>query len=141
LRTAGEPAFGTHAVVPVNSGSALFIFSKDPAKQHAAWEFLRFAMSQRGYTIITSDLGYIPLRDDVLKDPHYLKPYITKDPRILPAVNQLNYLQPRVSWPGDNSEQSLTVYLQAVSAVLDNGQDPQTTMNAAATRVDTLLQQ
>ncbi|MBV8083250.1 MAG: extracellular solute-binding protein, partial [Chloroflexi bacterium] len=47
LRTSGEPSFGSKPVHPTNSGSALFVLAKDPAKQRAAWEFLRFAASQR----------------------------------------------------------------------------------------------
>ena len=53
LRTSGEPSFGSKPFVPTNSGSALFVLSKTPEQQLAAWEFLRFAASQRGNTIIT----------------------------------------------------------------------------------------
>lgn len=139
LRTAGEPAFGTKPVIPVNSGSALYVFSKDPLKQKAAWEFLRFAASQRGYTIITSMMGYIPLRDDVLNDPNYLKPFVEKEPRILPSVKQLDNLQPRVSWPGNSSTQAVQIYLQAVLSVVQDGADAKTTLDKAASRIEDLL--
>jgi multiple sugar transport system substrate-binding protein len=139
LRTAGEPAFGTKPVIPVNSGSALYVFSKDPQKQKAAWEFLRFAASQRGYTIITSMMGYIPLRDDVLNDPNYLKPFVEKEPRILPSVKQLDNLQPRVSWPGNSSTQAVQIYLQAVLSVVQDGADAKTTLDKAASRIEDLL--
>lgn len=139
LRTAGEPAFGNKPVVPVNSGSALYVFSKDPAKQLAAWNFLNFAASQRGYTIITSLMGYIPLRDDVLNDPNYLKPFVEKEPRILPSIKQLDNLQPRVSWPGNSSSQAVQVYLQAVLSVVQDGQDVKTTLDNVAARIEDLL--
>jgi len=140
LRTSGEPAFGNKPVVPVNSGSALFVFSKDPLKQYAAWEFLRFAASQRGNTIITSGLGYLPLRDDVVANSQYLQPYFAKNTLLLPALGQLNSLQPRVSWPGDNSAQAVTLYINAIFNVVYEGKDAQQTLDAAAKRVDTLLQ-
>ena len=124
----------------MNSGSALFVFSKDPLKQYAAWEFLRFAASQRGNTIITSGLGYLPLRDDVVANSQYLQPYFAKNTLLLPALGQLNSLQPRVSWPGDNSAQAVTLYINAIFNVVYEGKDAQQTLDAAAKRVDTLLQ-
>jgi multiple sugar transport system substrate-binding protein len=139
LRTAGEPTFGTKPVVPVNSGSALYVFSKDPAKQRAAWEFLRFAASQRGYTIITSLMGYIPLRDDVLEDPNFLKSFVEKEPRILASVKQISSMQPRVSWPGENSAQAVKIYLQGVLDIIFEGKDAKQTMDALTTRVEELL--
>ena len=141
LRTAGEPSFGAKPVVPVNSGSALFVMTKDPVKQYASWEFLRFAASQRGNTIITSVIGYVPQRDDVVNDPAYLKPLLDSDPRMLPTINQLVGLQPWVSWPGKSSSQAVDIYMQALQNVVYGGQDPQKTMDAAAARVDALLKE
>jgi ABC-type glycerol-3-phosphate transport system substrate-binding protein len=141
LRTAGEPAFGDKPVIPVNSGSGLFVLARDPLKQYAAWEFLRFAASQRGNTIITSVIGYLPQRDDVVDDPSYLKPFLEKEPRMMPAIKQLSNLHATLSWPGKNASQALSVYLQAVQSVVYGGQDAQSTMDAAATRVDVLLKE
>lgn len=139
LRTVGEPSFGTKAVVPTNSGSALFVMSKAPEKQLAAWEFLRFAASQRGNTIITSVIGYVPQRDDVVDDPNYLKPFLDKDPRMLPTIKQLGNLQAWTSWPGTNAPQAVDVFMQALANVVYAGQDAQSTMDAAAQRVDQYL--
>src|SRR5262249_46361324 len=95
LRTAGEPGFRDAPARLVNSGSGLFVMTKDPMKLRASWEFLRFMASQRGFTIITSMIGYLPLRDDVVNDPNYLKPFIDKDPRITPTLKQLSDLTPK----------------------------------------------
>ena len=62
LRAAKMPSFGDKPARPTNSGSALFIMSKDPAKQRAAWELVKYMTSKRGYTVITSKIGYLPLR-------------------------------------------------------------------------------
>lgn len=139
LRTAPEPSFGSKQVHPVNSGSGLYMMSKDPLKQRAAWEFMKFAASQRGNTIITSVMGYLPLRDDVVDDPNYLKPFFDKDPRLLPTLKQLSNLETWVSWPGANSSQALQIFTQAVQDVVYNGQDVQKTLDAAADRVTQLL--
>ncbi|MBV8084689.1 MAG: extracellular solute-binding protein, partial [Chloroflexi bacterium] len=139
LRTSGEPSFGSKPVHPTNSGSALFVLAKDPAKQRAAWEFLRFAASQRGNTIITSVIGYVPQRDDVVDDPNYLKPFLDKDPRMLPTIKQLASLQAWLSWPGKNAPQAVDVFMQALANAVYGGQDAQKTMDDAASRVNQLL--
>ena len=49
LAAAPMPSFGDTPTVPTNSGSALFVFSSDPAKQRAAWEFVTFMTSAHAY--------------------------------------------------------------------------------------------
>lgn len=105
----------------------------------AVWESLRFAASQRGNTIITSVMGYVPQRDDVVDDPKYLKPYLDQEPHILPAIRQLGNLEPWLSWPGSNAPQAVDVFMTASQNLLTNGQDAQSSMDAAAQRVDELL--
>jgi multiple sugar transport system substrate-binding protein len=139
LRTAGEPSFGSKPVAPTNSGSALFVMSKDPAKQRAAWEFLRFVASQRGNTIIASVIGYVPQRDDVVDDPQYLKPFLDKDPRMLPTIKQLGSLQAWTSWPGKNAPQAVDVFMQALANGVYGGQDADKTMTEAAGRVNEVI--
>jgi multiple sugar transport system substrate-binding protein len=140
LRTSGEPSFGAKPVAPTNSGSALFVMSREPAQQRAAWEFLRFAASQRGNTIITSVIGYVPQRDDVVDDPNYLKPFLDKDPRMLPTIKQLGSLQAWTSWPGKNAPQAVDVFMQALANAVYGGQDVQQTLDDAANRVNQFLQ-
>ncbi len=139
LRTTGMPAFGTKTVRPVNSGSAIYMFAKDPLKQRAVYEFMKFMSSQRGYTIITGLIGYLPLRDDVVDDPNYLKPFLDKDARLKPAIKQLANLETWVSWPGKDSVQAVKIFMQAVYDVVYDGQDAKKTLDAAAARVDELL--
>jgi multiple sugar transport system substrate-binding protein len=139
LRTSGEPSFGVKPVVPTNSGSALFVMSREPAQQLAAWKFVRFAASQRGNTIITSVIGYVPQRDDVVDDPNFLKPFLDKDPRMMPTIKQLGNLQAWTSWPGPNAPRAVDVFMQALVNVVYGGQDAQKTMDEAASRVNQLI--
>jgi predicted MPP superfamily phosphohydrolase len=140
LRTAGEPSFGAQTVHPVNSGSGLFVFAMDPARQRAAWEFLNFAASQRGFTIITSMIGYVPQRDDVVDDPQYLKPFVDKDPNLLTAYKQLPGLEPWLNWSkAKQGVQAESLFVEALQNVVYGGQDAQSTMDMTANRVAGLL--
>jgi multiple sugar transport system substrate-binding protein len=85
-------------------------------------------------------IGYVPQRDDVVDDPNYLKPFLDKDPRILPTVKQLGSLQAWTTWPGTNAPQAVDVFMQALASVVYGGQDAQQTMDAAATRVNQPIQ-
>jgi multiple sugar transport system substrate-binding protein len=140
LRTSGEPSFGDKPVHPVNSGSGLYVFAKDPVRQRAAWQFLRFAASQRGFTIITSLIGYVPQRDDVVDNPAYLKPFVDKDPNLLTAYKQLPGLEPWLNWSqAKQGVQAENLFVEALQNVVYGGQDAQQTMDATASRVTALL--
>lgn len=141
LKAAKMPAFEGKPTAPVNSGSALFILSDDEAKQKAAYEFLKFATSERGYTIITSELGYLPLRPAIVEDPQYLKEWVEQNPLVQPNLEQLEHLQQWVSFPGPNWKQIENILLDAVSkAILSDAGDVAGIMKDAQQRAQTLVQ-
>ncbi len=122
LRAAKMPAFAGKPAVPTNSGSGLFILSKDPLKQRAAWELMKFLTSKQGYTTITTKIGYLPLRLDIVKDPKYLGTWVAENPLIMPNIDQLSRLQPWESIPGNNYKQIQKIEVQAVNeAVFGKG--------------------
>ncbi len=139
LRAAPMPAFGELATTPVNSGSALFIFSDDPVKQRAAWEFLKFVTSERGYTIITSDIGYLPLRPAIVEDPAYLKDWADANPLVFPNLEQLTRLRAWVSYPGPNWRQIETILLETVQQAVTSDGDVAALMTDAADRAQALM--
>ncbi|MBN8595419.1 MAG: ABC transporter substrate-binding protein [Anaerolineae bacterium] len=124
------PSYGDLPTVPVNSGSALFILSNDPVKQRAAWDFIKFVTGDRGYTIITSQIGYLPLRPNIVNDPEFLGPWIEANPLYLPNLEQLESLTPWVSFPGPNYRQIEQIITEAQTAVIFNNADPATLMDA-----------
>jgi multiple sugar transport system substrate-binding protein len=124
------PSYGELPTVPVNSGSALFILSNDPVKQRAAWDFIKFVTGDRGYTIITSQIGYLPLRPNIVNDPEFLGPWIEANPLYLPNLEQLESLTPWVSFPGPNYRQIEQIITEAQTAVIFNNADPASLMDA-----------
>lgn len=112
LRAAAMPAFGDKPVKPSNSGSALSLHATDPVKQRAAWNFMKFLTSKRGYTIITSEIGYLPLRLSIVDDPEFLGEWVKDNPLLQPNLNQLADLEAYVPLPGPN-------YLQIGLSMMD----------------------
>jgi multiple sugar transport system substrate-binding protein len=122
LRVAAMPAFGDKPTAPTNSGSALYTFSKDPIKQRASYELMKFLTSRYGYTIITSKIGYLPLRLDIIDDPAFLGPWTAEHPLIRPNLEQLSRLTPNIAFPGPNYRQAEAMMKDAVTeAVLGEG--------------------
>ncbi|QJD85457.1 ABC transporter substrate-binding protein [Cohnella herbarum] len=140
LKAASMPTYDGKPTTPVNSGSALFILTDDKAKQQAAWEFLKFATSERGYTIITSKIGYLPLRPSIVEDPKYLKEWVEQNPLIKPNLKQLESLQPWVSYPGPNWKQIETILLEAVQKSILSDGDIAPIMQDAQKRAQALVQ-
>ncbi|GHG97260.1 ABC transporter substrate-binding protein [Pseudodonghicola xiamenensis] len=111
-RTAAMPAFDGYPVKPSNSGAALMTFSTDPAKQRASWELMKYLTSKRGYTVITSEIGYLPLRPEIVNDPEYLADWAAANPLLQPNLEQLSDMTPYRPLPGPN-------YLQIVISMMD----------------------
>ncbi|MBB6671667.1 ABC transporter substrate-binding protein [Cohnella nanjingensis] len=139
LKASAMPSFDGKPTAPVNSGSALFILSGDKAKQQAAWEFLKFATSERGYTIITSKIGYLPLRPAIVDDPQYLKDWVEANPLVKPNLEQLSRLQPWVSYPGPSWYQIETTLLEAVQKSIASAGDITPIMQDAQNRAQALM--
>jgi multiple sugar transport system substrate-binding protein len=139
VRAAKMPAFAGKRTVPVNSGSGLFILTTDPAKQRAAWEFIKFATGERGYTIITSMMGYPPLRPAIVDDERYLKAWAEENPLAGPNLEQIEVVTPWQSYPGSNWDQISTLLVETVNRCLFTDVDVAQTMRAAQEQAQSLM--
>lgn len=114
LRVAAMPSFGAKPTAPTNSGSALFVLSKDPVKRRAAYELLKFLTSKEAYTAITTKIGYLPLRLDIVDDPKYLAGWVAEHPMIRPNLEQLSRLTANIAFPGPNYRQVEKMMMDSV---------------------------
>lgn len=139
LRTAGMPGFAGKPVHTTFSGAGLVVLAKDQAHRQAAWQFIKFLTSAPGFTIITSKIGYLPLRPGLISDPRYLQAYYRKDPRIGPALKQLGSVTPYTFFAGNRAAQAVaTLQDDAVEPIVMHRADPGRTL-AAVTRQITAL--
>lgn len=133
------PGFEGKEAVPVNSGSALAVRSDSPEKSLAIWEFVKFVTGPRGYTIITSEIGYLPLRTDVADDPKYLKDFIDQNPIIKTNLEQLERIRPVTIWPAQNAQELKTIYTDATVKSVTSSEDVGAIMQDAQNRMNELL--
>jgi multiple sugar transport system substrate-binding protein len=139
LRATGMPAFGDKPTAPTNSGSGLVIFANDPVKQRAAWELMKFLTSKRGYTIITSEIGYVPLRLDIVDDPQYLGEWTKAHPLVRPNLEQLSRLHPWPPYPGQNYKQIHNMFMSAMEQAVFGDGDPKAILKAAQDNAQRLM--
>ncbi len=139
LRAAPMPRFGEKPTRPNNSGSALVILSSDPVKQRAAWELMKFLTSKHGYTVITSEIGYLPLRTDIVNDPEYLGEWIKDHPLIEPNLEQLSRLEPWDAMPGPNYAQIVKTMMDAAEMTVFGGTEVEATLADAQANAQALM--
>lgn len=139
LAGAPMPRFGNKPSAPVNSGSCLAVRSDSPKKSAAIWEFVKFVTGPRGYTIITSEIGYLPLRTGLADDPAYLKPFVDANPLLRVNIDQLSRIHPVVIWPGEIATEAASIFMDATVQAISTKNDVQATLKAAEDRINALL--
>ena len=139
LRAAAMPAFAGKPVRPTNSGSALVIMTKDPARQRAAWALMKHLTSDYGYTIITSKIGYLPLRPSAIESEQHLAPWIRANPIVRPNLAQLPAISPWVPHAGPSYRQILTTMMNAAEEGVFGKRDPEELLAAAQRRAQALM--
>ena len=140
LRAAAMPGFGDRAPVPTNSGAGLYLFAREPAKQRAGWELMKFLTSPEAQTVITEQIGYLPLRNGLVDDPAFLKEFAdTQRGLIEPNLAQLDRLEAADAFAGPNFEQVTTLLMEATDKVVFRGGDPVGTLGRAQERATKLL--
>jgi multiple sugar transport system substrate-binding protein len=139
LRATTMPRFGEKPTRPNNSGSALTIHTTDPLKQRAAWELMKFLTSEHGYTVITSEIGYLPLRPAIVDDPKYLAGWVSEHPLVQPNLEQLDRLEPWDPMPGPNYRQIMKTMMDAVEMSVFGGADVEATLKDAQANAQALM--
>ena len=141
LSGAPMPSFGDKEAVPVNSGSCLAVRPDSEQKAQAIWEFIKFATGDEGYTIITSEIGYLPLRTYLADDPNYLKGYVDEHPLLRINLEQLSHIRPVTIWRGDVATECSTIFSDAVVEAITTDADIRTVLTEAQDNINQLLQQ
>lgn len=139
LGLAPMPAFGEKLTAPTNSGSAIFMFSQDEAKQRASWELMKFLTSDEAYSIITTKIGYLPLRPGIVNDERYLKPWLEANPKYRANLEQLERLTPNVAFGGANYRQVENMMKDAMTEAVFGSGDPRAVLRAAQDQAQPLM--
>lgn len=120
-------------------GNVAMMFAKDPERQKAAWEFIKFATGPEGATVMTKNTGYFPANTLPIDDPKALKGYYESNPNQYTAVKQIPWLTGWYAFPGQNGLKITDVIDDHVQTVFDRSKQPADALKAMSADVQKLL--
>jgi multiple sugar transport system substrate-binding protein len=120
-------------------GNVAMMFAKDPAKQKAAWEYIKFATGPLGATSMVKATGYFPANLIPANDPTMLKPFYEKNPNYLTAVKQLPVLTGWYAFPGENGLKITDVIKDRLQTVVSKAAQPEAALADMSKAVQALL--
>ena len=115
------------------------MFAKTPAKQQAAWEYIKFATGPLGATTMVKGTGYFPANVIPANDPNMLKPFYEKNPNHLTAIKQMSVLTGWYAFPGENGLKITDVIKDHLQTVVSKNAKPEAALADMATAVQNLL--
>ena len=116
-------------------GSAIVMFTKDKAKQAAAWKYMRYASGPEGAKIVVANSGYAPTNALVLKDKKYLGQFYAKNENSRVAHEQVAaYAGPWYAYPGAEGV-AVTDMIGAALVEIVSGADPEARIKELAKNV------
>lgn len=138
IATRAFPLLSPEARLP--AGGALgMVFAKDPARQKAAWEFLKFAASAEGQTIIAKKSSYMVANSRVATDPKMLGDFYAKQPNMKPVVDELAILDGWYAFPGQNGGEIIKILTDHMRSVVTLKSEPAEALSAMSRDVTALL--
>jgi multiple sugar transport system substrate-binding protein len=84
-------------------GNVAMMFAKDPARQKAAWEFIKFACGPVGATMMVRATGYMPATTLPAQSKDMLADFYAQNPNHLVSIRQQDVITGWFAFPGQNA--------------------------------------
>jgi multiple sugar transport system substrate-binding protein len=120
-------------------GAGAMITTKDPAKQEAAWKFVKFATSPEGTSMMVKNTGYVPCNQIAIDDKSYLGDFYAQNPLFQAATRQVHLMQPWYAFPGQNSVRVTQVMVDNLARIAEQKATPEVVLADMATEVRRLI--
>jgi multiple sugar transport system substrate-binding protein len=139
LRTAKLPVIDPVAGRLPTGGAGGMIVTRDPAKQRAAFAFLRFCTSVEGTSIMVRNTGYVATNQLALDEPQHLAAFYAENPLFRPATEQMALMIPWTPFPGANSVRITETIVNHLSRIVERRATPEEVQRDMANDVRRLL--
>lgn len=117
LKTALFPIDNKEKGTLPTGGNAALITAKDPAKQKAAWEFIKFVTGPEAQKIVVETAGYMPTNLRAGEDA-FLGPFYKANANFRTINGQVSRAAPWQGYPGGNSVRIWRQQREVVSGVM-----------------------
>ena len=138
MRTVPYPVMAKDGKLPAG-GNVAMILSKDPEKQKAAWEYVKFVTGPIGQTMMANYTGYAPGNQKAVDDPKLLGGYYETHPNHATGVRQLSVMTQWHSWAGQNSVKIVDVIQNYLNDIIGARRTAAATMPLMVNDVQGLL--
>ncbi|WP_194473395.1 extracellular solute-binding protein [Bradyrhizobium sp. CCBAU 51753] len=138
IGTAPLPRTASDARIPVGGGIYM-LTTKDPKKQAAAWEYIKFATGPVAQTLVVEQTGMMPSNDLPASDPGLLGKFYSKNPLYLTSLKQLPIVTTWTAFPGPNSVKISDTIREQLRAVVTLKSKPDVALAAMTKDVEALL--
>lgn len=132
------PVYSKDGRVPAG-GNVAMMFTKNPERQKAAWEYIKFVTGPEGAVVMTKNTGYFPANMLPIEDPDGLKGFYDANPNQYTAVKQLPWLTGWYAFPGENGLKITDVINDNLQTVFDKSAQPQAALKNMSQEVQKLL--
>ncbi|WP_271611694.1 extracellular solute-binding protein [Bradyrhizobium sp. CCBAU 21362] len=138
IGTAPMPRSASNARIPVGGGIYM-LTTKDPKKQAAAWEYIKFATGPIAQTLVVEQTGMMPSNDLPAHDPSLLGKFYSENPLYLASLEQLPIVTTWAAFPGPNSVKISDTIREQLRAVVTLKSKPDVGLAAMTKDVEALL--
>lgn len=138
FRTMPFPISAADGRLPAGGNTAM-MFATDPARQQAAWEYVKFVTGPVGQTQMVKLTGYMPGNEIAVKEPEMLGGFYERSPNHQTSIRQLPVLTEWAAFPGDNSLKIIEVIKSHTEGLVTGRRTAEATMPVLVKDVTALL--
>ena len=120
------------------AGNGMVMFSSDVEQQRAAWDYIRFASSVEGQSIMVQMTGYVPVNSRVLDDTE-MQTFYSANPHFAVPLTQVENLTGWYRFPGENSVRVTDAIIDSMREVVNRESTPEAALQQAASTVRSQL--
>lgn len=135
LRVGQFPLLADIGVLP-GAGNGMVMFTGDPQRQQAAWDYMRFAAGPEGQTVLVETTGYVPVNTVAVQSRDYLADYYDAHPFQRATVELMPIMGDWESFPGDNAARIFDLMTEQMRQLIIGETTPEEALSfmAAETR-------
>lgn len=119
-------------------GNAALITAKDPAKQKAAWEFIKFVTGPEAQKIVVETAGYMPTNLRAGGD-EFLGPFYKENANFRTINGQVSRAAPWQGYPGGNSVRIWRQQREVVAGVMRGEITPKAGIERIVSETEALM--
>ena len=137
IRIKRFPIPGPNPRLPTGGNGAV-MFTRDPAKQAAAWKFIKFATGPVGATMMVNHTGYMPATTIPAQREELLGRFYRDNPNDMTTIRQQDVLTGWYAFPGQNALRITDVINDGLQSIVSRRAEPDPALDRMVTDVQGL---